>query len=68
MQQRLAKHCYTLILKPCHTQNLKSRSTALMAAEVVSLQFKQIPAVLIKNKVMIKILAAILGNLLMKHT
>lgn len=55
MQQRLAKHCYTLILKPCHTQNLKSRSTALMAAEVVSLQFKQIPAVLIKNKVMIKI-------------
>lgn len=64
MQQRLAKLCYTLILKPCHTQ----KSTALMTAEVVSLQFKQIPAVLIKNKVMIKILAAILGNLLMKHT
>lgn len=39
-----------------------------MTAEVVSLQFKQIPAVLIKNKVMNKILAAILGNLLMKHT
>lgn len=39
-----------------------------MTAEVVSLQFKQIPAVLIKNKVMIKVLAAILGNLLMKHT
>lgn len=39
-----------------------------MTAEVVSLQVKQKPAVLIKNKVMFKILAAILGNLLMKYT
>lgn len=39
-----------------------------MTAEVVSLQVKQKPADLIKNKVMIKILAAILGNLFMKYT
>lgn len=39
-----------------------------MTAEVVSLQVKQKPAVLIKNKVMIKTLGAILGKLLMKYT
>lgn len=40
-----------------------------MTAEVVSLQFKQIPAVLIKNKVMNKILVpSKLDSLLMKYT